>query len=239
MKKSVVLALIFTLMVLPITALYAKGIQEDYSNSDEKSRVSYAFGVAIGSNLRTTDLELNYNAVAEGLRAVLEGGDALFSEQEALEIIETAIQNVTDKKNEKNKQIEEMFLLANKERPEVRVTKSGLQYEALTETDGKKPASDSIVRVHYEGIFVDGQIFDSSKDESGDANEGATIPLNRVIPGWTEGLMLMGVGSKYKLYIPSELAYGKDGIPPIIPAYSTLIFTVELLEIVTENSGQK
>lgn len=225
--------IIFTLMILPLTALYAKGIQDASSISDEKSRVSYAFGMAIGSNLSSVDLEFNYTAFAEGLKAIIENGETLFSEQESLEIIEAAIQKSMDKKAGVNMEQEGEFLAKNMERPEVKVTASGLQYEILTETTGEKPTAESMVRVHYEGAFIEGNVFDSSAEEE----NGVTIPLNRVIPGWSEGLMLMSAGSKYKFYIPSELAYGKEGIQPVIPPYSTLIFTVELLEILDEDNS--
>ena len=227
--------IIFALMILPLAALHAKGIQDASSISDEKSRVSYAFGMAIGSNLSSVDLEFNYAAFAEGLKAIMENEETLFSEQEALEIIEAAIQNSMDKKAGVNMEQEEEFLAKNRERPEVKTTASGLQYEILTETKGEKPKSESMVRVHYEGAFTDGNVFDSSSEEE----EGVTIPLNRVIPGWSEGLMLMSVGSKYMFYIPSDLAYGKEGIQPVIPPYSTLIFTVELLEILDEDQDDE
>ncbi|MDR3020608.1 MAG: FKBP-type peptidyl-prolyl cis-trans isomerase, partial [Treponema sp.] len=128
---------------------------------------------------------------------------------------------------------EEAYLARNAERPEVQVTPNGLQYEIILETDGEKPQSDSIVRVKYEGLFRDGSLFDST----GDDEEGAFIPLEMVIPGWTEGLTMMGVGSKYRFFIPSSLAYGEDGIQSVIPPYATLIFTVELLEIMTDEGA--
>jgi len=148
-----------------------------------------------------------------------------------VEIIETAWQEAMEKKSAQNRRLEEEFLARNGARPEVIVTPSGLQYEILVETAGEKPNPDSIVKVHYIGTFSDGSPFDSSTEE-----EGAYIPLDMVISGWTEGLLLMSVGSNYRLYIPSYLAYGKEGIQQIVPPYSTLIFTVELLEILGPNS---
>jgi FKBP-type peptidyl-prolyl cis-trans isomerase len=143
-----------------------------------------------------------------------------------MEIVEEAIQKSMDKLSEANKAKEEAFLAQNKLRPEVITTPSGLQYEILENTEGEKPTEKSVVKVHYVGTFIDGSPFDSSPEE-----EGAYIPLEMVIIGWTEGLQLMSVGSKYRFYIPSELGYGKDGIQSVIPPYSTLIFTVDLLEI--------
>jgi len=121
----------------------------------------------------------------------------------------------------------ESFLSENAKRKEVKTTKSGLQYEVITQGKGKKPSATSTVKVHYEGTLIDGTVFDSSYDRG----EPIEFPLNGVIAGWTEGLQLMSVGSKYKLYIPYQLAYGENGYGPVIPPYSALIFEVELLEI--------
>jgi len=114
-------------------------------------------------------------------------------------------------------------------KPGIQVTSSGLQYEILHESSGEKPEFNSVVRVNYEGSLMNGTVFDSSYS---DDEEGVLIPLDRVIPGWTEGILLMSTGSKYRLFIPSKLAYGKNGAYQLIPPYSPLIFTVELLEII-------
>lgn len=121
----------------------------------------------------------------------------------------------------------EKFLAENAKRPEVKTTKSGLQYEVLESTLGQKPKATDTVRVHYEGTLIDGTVFDSSYKRG----ESITFGLNQVIKGWTEGLQLMSVGSKYKLYIPYQLAYGAQGAGSSIPPYAALIFTVELLGI--------
>jgi FKBP-type peptidyl-prolyl cis-trans isomerase len=220
--------LIFTCLILTVLSLHARAIREDIKKADEKIQVSYAFGMAIGSNLITTNLEIDYRAFAEGLKAVMEGKETRFTEQEAMELIEAALQKEMEEKSSMNMIAEQEFLANNRERSTVHVTESGLQYEILTQTEGEKPKANSTVRVYYSGSFVDGTEF----DKSGDTGEGAIIPLDRVIPGWSEGLTLMSVGSKYKFYIPSELAYGRDGIQSIIQSYATLIFTVELLEII-------
>jgi FKBP-type peptidyl-prolyl cis-trans isomerase len=226
-KLPVVLCLFFSAL-----ALQARAIQEDYRNADEKSRVSYAFGMLMGSNLRTAPLDFDYSAFSEGLKAILdENTEPLFTEQEAVELVETALFIAREKIAGENRIIEEEFLASNSRRPEILVTPSGLQYEIITETSGEKPKNNSVVRVNYVGTFIDGSPFDSSTEE-----EGAFIPLELVIRGWTEGLMLMSVGSQYRFFIPSNLAYGKDGIQSIIPPYSVLIFTVELLEIVDPES---
>jgi len=119
----------------------------------------------------------------------------------------------------------EDFLAKNAERPEVSTTESGLQYEVLVAADGPKPTATTSVTVHYVGKLLNGEMFDSSVDRG----QPATFPLNRVIPGWTEGLQLMSQGAKYRFYIPSELAYGSRGAGAAIPPYSALIFDVELL----------
>ena len=129
--------------------------------------------------------------------------------------------------SKKAKEEGELFLANNAKRPEVKTTASGLQYEVLEQTLGQKPKATDKVRVHYEGTLIDGTVFDSSYKRG----ESITFGLNQVIKGWTEGLQLMSVGSKYKLYIPYELAYGAQGAGGSIPPYSALIFTVELLGI--------
>ncbi|MDR1839827.1 MAG: FKBP-type peptidyl-prolyl cis-trans isomerase [Treponema sp.] len=228
MKK----ALAFLCLFLSVLALHARAIQEDYRRAEEKARVSYAFGMIIGNNLSTAGIEFDYDAFTEGVKALLEE-NALpqFSEQEAREIVETALQESMDRQSAQNRLLEEEFLAKNMRKPEIIVTPSGLQYEILTETAGEKPNPDSIVRVRYTGTFSDGNPFDSSTEE-----DGAYIPLDMVIPGWTEGVMLMSVGSSYRLFIPSNLAYGREGIRQIVPPYSTLIFTVELLEIISPDA---
>jgi len=228
MKKT----FIFICLFLSVLALHARAIQEDFRNAEEKARLSYALGMTIGYNfgLRSMGIEFDYEAFAEGLRAAMEDSiEPQFSEQEAMEIVETALQNAMEKTAEANRLSEEEFLANNSRRPEIQTTPSGLQYEIIMETNGEKPAPNSVVSVYYEGTFIDGSLFDSSEGEA------VNIPLDMVIPGWTEGLMLMGTGSKYRIYIPSNLAYGKTGVQNFIPPYSTLIFTVELLEILTTN----
>jgi len=226
MKKLI----IFSCLVLSALTLHARAIQEDYKRADEKAKVSYAFGMLMGSNLSTMQVDLDYLALAEGVRAVVEKAPPQFSEQEAMEIVEAALQKAMDVHTEDNRKLEEEFLETNGKRVEVKTTSSGLQYEVINEGQGEKPVSNSVVKVNYVGTFIDGSPFDSSQDEN-----GVFIPLDMVIPGWSEGLQLMTEGSKYKFYIPSNLAYGKEGVQSVIPPYSPLIFIVELIEI-TENT---
>jgi FKBP-type peptidyl-prolyl cis-trans isomerase FklB len=119
------------------------------------------------------------------------------------------------------------FLTENAKRDEVHVTKSGLQYEVIEEGSGASPSANDTVEVHYVGTFIDGKTFDSSRDRG----QTAEFPLNRVIAGWTEGIQLMQEGARYKFYIPYDLGYGEQGRPPVIPAHSTLIFDVELIQV--------
>jgi FKBP-type peptidyl-prolyl cis-trans isomerase len=228
MKKTIIFLCLFSTVFF----LYAKGIQDDYSKADEKARLSYAFGMIIGSQLGIDKMgvEFDYNAFADGLRATVEGETAKISEREAMEIIEAALYKAEEKQSAGNKAVEDDFLSTNGQRQEVKTTASGLQYEVIQNTEGKKPNKNSIVRVNYTGTFLDGRPFDRSSEEG-----GAFIPLENVIPGWTEGLMLMSPGSVYRLFIPSNLAYGKDGIQGVIPAYSTLIFLVELIDIIEDS----
>ena len=223
--------IVFLCMFFAVTFVYAKGIQEDYSNADEKARTSYAFGMAIGMNfdMGSIGIEFDYKALAEGMKDVIEGNQTMFTGQEAIEIVETALYSATEKTAKVNQLLEEEFLAANRQRPGVNATESGLQYEIVQDEGGEKPLISSVVRVNYTGTFIDGNPFDSSTEEG-----GAFIPLELVIPGWSEGLMLMSAGSIFKFYIPSGLAYGREGIQGIIPPYSALIFHVELLEIINE-----
>ena len=228
MKKTTIFLCLFFIAFF----LHAKGIQDDYKNADDKARLSYAFGMVIASQLGIGNMgvEFDYNAFGEGLKAIVEGDQTKISEQEAMEIIEAALYKAEEKQSSGNKAAEDEFFAANGKKEGVITTASGLQYEILQNADGEKPANNSVVRVNYIGTFLDGRPFDKSSEEG-----GAYIPLENVIPGWTEGLMLMSRGSVYRLYIPSNLAYGKDGIQGVIPAYSTLIFVVELIDIIEDS----
>jgi FKBP-type peptidyl-prolyl cis-trans isomerase len=192
-----------------------------------KTELSYAYGLIIGADLKGTGLEFDYGAVSEGLRDSVEGLDSRVTLDEALELVQQSYMAVMERQMEENRLTELRFLEENGKREGVFTTESGLQYEVIR-TEGKdKPGPEAVVLVNYEGKLSDGQVFDSSF-ERGEAQE---IPLNQVIPGWAEGVRLMGVGDIFMLYIPSRLAYGEYGagsIPPNTP----VIFLVELLAIV-------
>jgi FKBP-type peptidyl-prolyl cis-trans isomerase len=209
-------------------ALYAHGIREEIQLADEKTRVSYALGMVMGAEFEPASLlDLDYAAFTEGLKTAVEKGTAKINEEDAYALVEAALQAAIVKQAGENRLKETRFLSENGARPEIRTTASGLQYEVLAEGGGEKPRRSDTVRVDYEGSLVNGTVFDSSYQRG----ESEDFPLSRVIPGWAEGLQLMSAGSKYRLYIPSALAYGETGAGPLIPPYSTLIFTVELLEI--------
>jgi FKBP-type peptidyl-prolyl cis-trans isomerase FkpA len=237
MNKKTSVCLWIILLILCAATAHARAIREDFRKADEKALLSYAFGMAVGSNLRTAGVEFDYDAFARGLKAIIEDSEnSLLSEQEAVDMVETALYNAMDKRLEESRINEEYFLAENMEKPGIQSTSSGLQYEILHEGSGDKPEYDSVVRVHYEGKLIDGTVFD---DSYADDEEGVLIPLDRVIPGWTEGILLMSIGSKYRLYIPSRLAYGRNGAYQVIPPYAPLIFTVELLEIISPEDNEE
>jgi len=224
-------ALALFLFIAAVT-VHAKGIREDTDMADEKARISYAFGMTVGNDLKQAGLEMDYSAFTEGLKNAMEQEQAALGQDEALEIVQTAFEKAMAKQAEELRVKEENFLAGNAQNEGVISTPSGLQYTVLVEGNGPKPSPNDIVRVRYEGALTDGTVFDGSNTDKGEE-----IPLDMVIPGWAEGIQLMNVGGKYKLYIPSRLAYGERGAGQVIPPYSTLVFTIELLEI-TGNSGE-
>ncbi len=192
-------------------------------------KVSYALGLSLGNNLSESGLTaLDYDKLAQGIKDVLEHNQPEISLQEAQTILQKFFQELQAKANEKNIEAGKKFLAENAQRPEVKTTASGLQYEIIREGNGKKPTAADTVKVHYEGTLLDGTVFDSSVRRG----EPATFGVTQVIAGWVEALQLMTVGSKWKLFIPSELAYGARGAGQTIAPHSTLIFEVELLDIV-------
>ena len=191
-------------------------------------KISYAIGLSMGQNLMGSGVtSLNYADLAAGIKDVLEKNQPQISYQEAQQVLGKFFSELEEKIAGEAKAAGEAFLAENAKREGVKVTESGLQYEVLDATIGQKPKATDKVRVHYEGTLIDGTVFDSSYKRG----ESITFGLNQVIKGWTEGLQLMSVGSKYKLYIPYQLAYGERGAGANIPPYAALIFTVELLGI--------
>lgn len=193
-----------------------------------KADSSYAFGFAIGTSLKETGVEMDYGAFVKGMKDVLENNKkAKMTKEEASEKIQSAIAEAMVKKAATSLEAEKKYLEENGKKTGVTTTASGLQYEVLKEGTGAKPAATDVVKVDYVGTLLDGSTFDSSIDRG----EPAVFPLDRVIPGWTEGIQLMSVGGKYKFTIPSELAYGPNGAGGVIGPNATLIFEVDLLSI--------
>lgn len=191
-------------------------------------KFSYAIGLGIGQNLLSMGAkDLNADDFAQAVKDVLEGNKTAITHNEAREIVNNYFAELEKSVNEKNIAQGKAFLDANRNNPNVVTLPSGLQYEVIREGNGKKPKATDRVRCHYEGTLLDGTLFDSSIKRG----EPAVFGVNQVIKGWVEALQLMSEGTKWKLYIPSELAYGVQGAGDMIPPYSTLIFEVELIEV--------
>lgn len=196
-----------------------------------EAKASYAIGLQIGQQLKDSGLkDLDINAIKQGLEDVLTEKQPILPLNElhdALRQIHERAMAEKKKEAEKAAQAGVDFLKENLTKDGVKSTESGLQYSILKEGDGKIPATTDTVRVHYTGQLIDGTVFDSSVERG----QPAEFPVNGVIRGWVEALQLMPVGSKWRLYIPQELAYGSQGAGASIPPFSTLIFDVELLAI--------
>jgi FKBP-type peptidyl-prolyl cis-trans isomerase FklB len=195
----------------------------------DKSKASYGVGMSIAESLAQQELStLDLDQVLAGMRTIFNGETPLITPEEANQHIQRYLDAQKTQKYEVNKLAGEAFLADNAQRPEVKTTASGLQYEVLQEGDGPKPSPTSQVTVHYHGTLIDGTVFDSSVERG----TPATFGVNQVIRGWTEALQLMASGSKYRLTIPQELAYGANPHPGgAIQPYAALIFDVELLSI--------
>lgn len=197
-------------------------------------KVSYGMGIVLAERMKNDLPDLELEQFIEGFRhGQTEGEEARLSREEIQDAMLSYQQEMQQKQQQEmeqaataNTEAGAAFLAENAERDEVMTTESGLQYEVLEEGEGEKPGPEDQVKVHYTGELLSGEVFDSSRERG----EPVTFGLNQVIPGWTEGLQLMKEGSRYKLYIPSELAYGPGGNMGIGPN-ETLVFDVELLEV--------
>lgn len=196
----------------------------------DKKKASYAIGQQIGQNLKNQNIEVDSDALAMAITDAASGKESKLTKEQIQEAM-SKLQEQTMKKQQEmaevNKKKGAEFLEKNKTAPGVQVTKSGLQYQVITEGTGKMPTKDDVIKAHYKGNLITGEQFDSSYDRG----QPAEFPVGGVIPGWTEALQMMKVGSKFKLWIPAELAYGPAARPGI-PANSVLAFEVELLDIV-------
>lgn len=191
-------------------------------------KFSYAIGLGIGQNLLSMGAQgINVEDFAQAISDVLNRKETAISHNEAREIVNKYFEELEAKMNAENIEKGKAFLVENAKKEGVVTLPSGLQYQVIKEGEGKKPSATDRVKCHYEGTLIDGTLFDSSIKRG----QPAVFGLNQVIKGWTEGLQLMGEGAKYRFYIPSELGYGAQQAGEMIPPYSTLIFDVELIEV--------
>lgn len=197
--------------------------------TEEIKAVSYCVGMSIAESLKQQDLDqISPEVLAEAIKEVFSGSEPKYNPNEANTIIQSYINGLNEQKFGAVKEEGEKFLAENKAKDGITETATGLQFEVVTEGNGKKPSATDTVKVHYHGTLIDGTIFDSSVQRG----EPATFGVHQVIPGWTEALQLMSEGSKYRLYIPQNLAYGANPHPGgAIKPYATLVFDVELLEV--------
>lgn len=224
MRTLAVVLLTMSLAFAQACSQNPKGAKVDLKT--EKDSASYALGMNIGQNLKKQGFDIDVNVMFKAFEEAYKGQKMAMEEQQAMMILQGYAAKAQAKAAEEGKKKGEAFLAENKKKSGVKVTASGLQYIELKAGTGASPVDTSHVRVHYTGTLIDGTKFDSSVDRG----EPAEFPVNGVIKGWTEALKMMKVGSKWKLFIPSDLAYGEHGQGPI-PASSVLIFEVELLDI--------
>lgn len=242
--KTIHKAFAVSALALALSACGNQSAEDESASVDldsETNRQSYALGASIGiyveENLQyqqEAGIELDKDIIIQAFTDSVRG-DAQMSQQEAEEIMIALQEQVQVQRSEvvggQARAEGQAYLEENAQRENVQITESGLQYEVIREGDGDQPAETDYVEVHYEGSLVNGTVFDSSYERG----EPAVFPLNRVIPGWTEGLQLMREGAHYRFVIPAELAYGDREVGGRIPPNSTLVFEVELLSVVQEN----
>lgn len=191
-------------------------------------KLSYAWGLAMGQQLKGMGVkDLDVESFKDAVKAIYDSTEPAIGMEEAQKLINDYLQDLQSKAEAAARAEGAKFLEENGKKENVKTTASGLQYVVEKEGTGAQPTAQDEVTVHYTGKLLNGQVFDSSVNRG----EPATFPLNRVIPGWTEGVQLMKEGAKYTFFIPSDLAYGPQGVPGAIPPHSTLIFDVELIKV--------
>ena len=217
--KKIILSLI---LIMGITSINAQNL------NTEMEKVSYSLGVNVAKSVKNQGLtSIDSEAIAQAFTDVFEGNELKISEQESNLILQDYFGKLAKEAQSANVEAGQKFLAENAKRNGVTTTATGLQYEVLTEGSGDSPEETDQVTVHYHGTLIDGTVFDSSVERG----QPATFPVNGVIPGWVEALQLMKPGAKYKLFIPSNLAYGERGAGGSIGPNATLIFEVELISI--------
>ena len=245
MKKKVyiIITILFAAAVFGACKKEEEAVNPFAGQENLNNDVSYAMGVQFGAEmfnyLITNGIYPNTDELLSGIADMMRGGNIRIDMNTAYNILNEAFDSMMNERIASAIQKETSYLAENAKRLGVNVTSSGLQYEAVVIGDGPKPTINDTVLVHYEGSFVDGQIFDSTIDYG----EPVELPLNAVVPGWSEGLQLMNAGSQYIFYIPYAIAYGEAGYQNpwtgevLIPGYATLIFIVELIDII-QNTGE-
>ena len=238
MKKILVMPMLAGALAMTLSS--CGNCKETASLKTDLDSVSYAIGVNTGlsykQNLETfPGGTANVDDMIAGFANALRSSETKMTQEEAVNIIQNYFQNAEKKEADANKKEGEAFLEKNKTKSGIVTTESGLQYKVETAGNGAVPKDGDKVKVHYTGKLLNGEVFDSSVDRG----EPAEFGVNQVIPGWTEALKLMPVGSKYTLYIPSDLAYGERGAGPKIKANSTLVFEVELLGVEAPTPAKK
>jgi FKBP-type peptidyl-prolyl cis-trans isomerase FklB len=236
MKKLLTLALCAFMFA-------SAGFSQDQGTlQTQKDKISYAIGVNIGKDLKSRGVEIDTAKLLKGIQDSQSGGKLMLTDEEMQKLMTDLRSEMEKKETEKNMAIGEenkkegdAFLVQNKTKEGIKTTASGLQYKIITAGTGPKPALTDTVTTHYRGTLIDGTEFDSSYKR----NEPVSFPVNGVIKGWTEALQLMSVGSKWQLFIPSELAYGARGAAGVIGPNETLIFEVELISIQPKGTQEK
>lgn len=195
---------------------------------NDTQKLSYALGVNIGLSLKPQGVdEVDVQKLVSGINDVVSGAELQMKQEEVHSILRNHFDQLQARMAEKSLKAQAAYFSENGKMDGIITLESGLQYQVLKAGDGAKPTLTSEVTTHYHGTTIDGNVFDSSVERG----EPASFPVNRVIPGWTEALQLMSIGSKWKLFVPSNLAYGEQGAGAKIPPHTPLIFEVELLEI--------
>lgn len=221
-------ALVLSVALISLAACEKKEAAQTQINIEaDEDRFSYALGMVIGERVLKQYGDVDYDMMLEGIKAQHKDAETLITLDEAGESLQAKLEKTLATQTEENKAVGAAYLESHAKKEGVQVTESGLQYIVITEGDGIKPKATDEVTVHYRGTLIDGTEFDSSYSR----NAPTSFTLNQVIPGWTEGVQLMSVGSKYLFVIPYELGYGERGAGGSIGPYETLIFEVELLEI--------